>query len=645
MIGHIHKRKGGLRAAAQARSIMIIGRFMLVAGLLLIGYGFALACTAMPWLLTVVLVSACYHMAVRRKRLTTLGSARWADAEDVRGAGMLDSRSGLILGRLEDNRRHFVPATMALLNPRVDSLAACRQFDSALRRRQNGLIRLRSVMPHCAIFGPTGSGKGVSVAVPFLLDCDDSCVVVDFKGELATLTAAKRRAMGHEVRIIDPYRVVTRTPDTLNPLDLIDRNSPLAIDECRDFANAMVIKTGDEKDPHWVDSAEAFISAFLAVVAHEGQEGDRSLQTVRTLLSNPDKMEAIIKLMRESPEVWSGMLSRMGHQLTRFKDNELGSVLTTVSRFLTFLDTIPVAESTRDSTFDPVDLVKRKMTIYLVLPPEHARAQQALLRLWIGTMLRAVVKGGLQQKHLVHFLLDEAATLSHMDVIDDAVDKYRGYGARLIFLYQSIGQLKKCFPDGQEQTLLSNVSQVFFAVNDKDTAQYVSDRLGEETIIVTSGGTTRGTTYQGSVGGPPTESRSVQRSDNWAQQARRLLKPEEVTALSSRIAITFTPGIPPLKTTLIRYFEERGVTAAGRIREKASLLARCAALLLLAIATMSWVSDSVSNYAKIPLGGISQWGRQTDRIPLPRQFGKSVNPSNRNGSSMRSQRAFNVPGI
>jgi len=31
----------------------------------------------------------------------------------------------------------------------------------------------------------------------------------------------------------------------------------------------------------------------------------------------------------------------------------------------------------------------------------------------------------------VHFVLDEAASLGRMDALDDAVDKYRGYGVRL----------------------------------------------------------------------------------------------------------------------------------------------------------------------------------------------------------------------
>ena len=89
----------------------------------------------------------------------------------------------------------------------------------------------------------------------------------------------------------------------------------------------------------------------------------------------------------------------------------------------------------------------------------------------------------------VTFVLDEAASLGRMDALDDAVDKYRGYGVRLQFYYQSVSQLRKCFPDGQEQTLLSNVSQVLFGTNDLPTAEYVSNRLGEQTIVVSSGGT------------------------------------------------------------------------------------------------------------------------------------------------------------
>jgi type IV secretion system protein VirD4 len=160
----------------------------------------------------------------------------------------------------------------------------------------------------------------------------------------------------------------------------------------------------------------------------------------------------------------------------------------------------------------------------------------------------------------VHFVLDEAASLGHMEAMDDAVDKYRGYGIRLQFYFQSVSQLRKSFPEGQEQTLLSNVSQVFFGINDLPTAEYVSNRLGEKTIVVTSGGTGKGTSWNSGSDGKGSRGGSSNANDNWAQQGRKLLKPEEILALSDDIVITFTPEVPPICTTRIRYFEERNLT-------------------------------------------------------------------------------------
>lgn len=154
----------------------------------------------------------------------------------------------------------------------------------------------------------------------------------------------------------------------------------------------------------------------------------------------------------------------------------------------------------------------------------------------------------------VNFILDEAASLGRMDCIDDAIDKYRGYGVRLQLYYQSPSQLKRCFPDGQDQTVLANSTQVFFAIND-DSANYVSARLGDETIIVESGGSGSSYSHQSSLSSQSSTTHSTNTSRNWSQMGRRLLKPEELYALGERIAITFVPGLPPIMTTLERYYE------------------------------------------------------------------------------------------
>jgi type IV secretion system protein VirD4 len=515
-----------------------------------------------PWVWAATMVAVFAQMARRGRRLLGAhGTARWANDRDLKE--MIDADHGLILGRLADSQwRPWRSGLSALFDRKVEANIACWRFLAAgfSFRRRSPIVRLSSAV-HTAIFAPTGVGKGVSIAVPFLLTCPDSCVVVDLKGELAHLTAKHRRkTFGHRVILLDPFQVVTQRPDTFDPLNFLDPESPMALDECRDLAEALVIRTGQEKEPHWNDSAEVWIAAMIAATVQFAHPENRSLQRVRELLSDPAKIEAAIKIMCESG-AWDGMLARLGHQLTHFKDKELASTLTTSNRFLRFLDTLAIADSTKSSSFDPADLCKGRTTVYLVLPPEHMRAQAGLLRMWIGSMLRACVRGGFEARNKVHFVLDEAASLGHMEALDDAVDKYRGAGVRLQFYYQSLGQLKKCWPDGADQTLLSNTSQIYFGVNDLATAEHVSGRLGEETIVVESGGTSKGTSSQTSRNGTETSSgRSRNWNENWQQQAHKLLKPDEVMALSPRTAITFTPGCRrPIWTTLLRYYEEKGL--------------------------------------------------------------------------------------
>lgn len=184
---------------------------------------------------------------------------------------------------------------------------------------------------------------------------------------------------------------------------------------------------------------------------------------------------------------------------------------------------------------------------------------------------------------LVHFVLDEAASLGHLECLDDAIDKYRGYGVRLQFFYQSIGQLQKCWPKGSDQTLLSNTSQVFFGVNDTGTAKYVSERLGDETVIVASGGTSSGTSRQGGDSGQRSSSYSTNQNDNWGQQARRLLTPAEVMGLPERIAVSFMPGVPPLMTRLIRYYEKDFMPGVIRRALAALKMFAAAAVMLLMV--------------------------------------------------------------
>lgn len=293
---------------------------------------------------------------------------------------------------MHSGRPSIAHAVATLLDPRVSSKMACEKFLGVFRKGETRPVRIPFV--HGAIIAPPGAGKSTGLVIPHLLNCRDSCVVVDVKSELFRATAKARAAMGHRVVCLDPFKRVTREPDTFNPLQHIDPTEPDAVDSCRDLAEALVVRTGSEKDPYWNDSAEKWIESMAALVVAYSY-GTGSLPMVKDLICNSENREKALAQMQQS-DAWQGILSQKGHDLANHKDKELASVLTTASRHLRFLDTPSVVQSTESSSFDPAELVNGKMTIYLIIPSEHLRAQAALLRMWIGSLLRAVVKGAQQ---------------------------------------------------------------------------------------------------------------------------------------------------------------------------------------------------------------------------------------------------------
>jgi type IV secretion system protein VirD4 len=223
---------------------------------------------AAPW--SYVALVVCFLAKVTRRGyglLSAYGSARWASADDLKKAGMLGAKEGLMVGELTElEKTSFLQSLFVLPLPCRSEFAVRHVLDALpWKRRQAGgrTVRLPNAV-HTLVCAPTGAGKGAAFVIPHLLTCPDSCVVIDFKGDLASITAQHRReAFGHEVVILDPYRVVTQSPDSFNPLDFIDKNSPTAVDECRDLAEALVIRTGEEKEPHWCDAAELWAGTML----------------------------------------------------------------------------------------------------------------------------------------------------------------------------------------------------------------------------------------------------------------------------------------------------------------------------------------------------------------------------------------------
>ena len=137
-----------------------------------------------------------------------------------------------------------------------------------------------------------------------------SCIVVDPKGENATITAQRRgngspyaRGIGQTVRILDPFGEVQLDPALrarFNPLDVIDPAGELAIDDAGRIASAIIVRE-NQNDPFFEEAARNLLKGLiLYVLSAASFEGIRNLVTVRRLATQGDWLR--IALLRNAGE-------------------------------------------------------------------------------------------------------------------------------------------------------------------------------------------------------------------------------------------------------------------------------------------------------------------------------------------------------
>lgn len=168
---------------------------------------------------------------------------------------------------------------------------------------------------HILTVAGSRSGKSVGL-VSNLLFYPGSVLATDPKGELAVLTAARRAKMGQRVHVLDPFGVAGKSiaawKASYNPMDVLELDSPTLLEDAALIAEAMVVRSAKETDPHFDDCAQGFIAGVIVHVATAPDyEGRRHLVTVRNLLkralwiqedgNTPKGCEATV-LLRADPQ-------------------------------------------------------------------------------------------------------------------------------------------------------------------------------------------------------------------------------------------------------------------------------------------------------------------------------------------------------
>ena len=135
--------------------------------------------------------------------------------------------------------------------------------------------------------------------------------------------------------------------------------------------------------------------------------------------------------------------------------------------------------------------------------------------------------------HRVTFLMDEFHSLGHLKIIEKAMGRLPGYNVTLWPILQDLNQLKSLYKGSWETFVANSRVRHFFGVGDNFTADYVSRKTGDTTVVSWN------------------ESRDKQKTYNASKRA--LMTPDEVS--KSPAIITFIDSLPVAKLGKYPYYK------------------------------------------------------------------------------------------
>lgn len=447
------------------------------------------------------------------RRVTTYGSARWADSADVSQTG-LNRPAGVFLGLYRGQYlRHDGPE-------------------------------------HVLSFAPTRSGKGVGLVIPTLLSWPASVVVHDIKGENWQLTAGWRSCFSHCL-LLNP---TDSRSAAYNPL-LEVRRGAHEVRDVQNIADILVDPEGAlERRNHWEKTSHALLVGAILHVLYAVE--DKTLRGVANFLSDPAcPFEVTLYRMMTTKHLGDAphpVIASAAREVLNKSDNERSGVLSTAMSFLGLYRDPTVAAVTSRCDWRIADLIAspHPVSLYLVVPPSDISRTKPLIRLvlnQIGRRLTESLDGsdGIARRHKLLLMLDEFPALGRLDFFETALAFMAGYGIRSFLIAQSLNQIDKAY--GLNHSILDNCHvRIAFATNDERTAKRISETLGTATELRAQ------RNYAGHRLAPWLGHLMVSRQET----ARPLLTPGEVMQLPADDAVVMVGSQPPIRAKKLRYYAD-----------------------------------------------------------------------------------------
>lgn len=382
------------------------------------------------------------------------------------------------------------------------------------------------------LISPARSGKTRDVLAGALLEYEQSAIVIDPKGQLASITKRRREEMGQRVITLNPFDVWSDhlgPSARYNPMDLLDPSARDWDADCRKLAEGLITNNNDKDGSHWVSGSRGLLTGVIGGLAAHGADDTKNLGHVREILCSDDLLLKYARASLNSPHAFIRQELASYAVKEPYNASELASMKQTAREQTSFLGMQTITDNLRASDFRFAHLKERPTTVYVILPDHRLDVCGRWFRLIVASALDDLWRGG-KGAYRVLAILDEFAQIGNLAVLENAAAAAAGRGVQLWPVLQNIPQLKKDYGDVWETFLSGSDIRQFFAPREQTSAEYISKLAGQRTV------TTAGQSVNNN--GPFGKNNE---SDSSGQAGQPLIRTHEICAFTQNESLIIGP--------------------------------------------------------------------------------------------------------
>ena len=350
--------------------------------------------------------------------------------------------------------------------------------------KMNGTVIRNADPAHILMIAPSRSGKGSGFIVPNGYDHDGSFVFWDTKRENFDILSRYLRDKGVKVFLFRPGGTQSHR---YNPLDFVRRDENMPTD-CAVVASFLVPERADDT---WSGAARMLLATLIGyVLASRNCEGSRHLRGVARMTVTGKDISVVLKtLVRTEGQMLPRWIVDGFNQYVALEPETRNSAVFNVNMAMNPWNNPLISSATETSDFDLREFRRERMAVFVACSIPELVQFRPIIRIFFQQVHDLLMdkRPGPDERYEVLIALDEFYHLGPMHSLLTKITISAGYKFRMAIMIQNMAQLDELYGKPLRQsTLAGSQVKLFLAIDDLETANYLSEMLGDTTVKVTT---------------------------------------------------------------------------------------------------------------------------------------------------------------